>query len=234
MKVDAEELQSLVDALPSEQPSPFGMRWVCALFLTIFVWFSLDYYASEHTVAAIVTFTGVVVFAFALYQLRQQQPPWLLTLIASYLLGAITFLVLSNSAGGSVIMWLFVAPILSCTGLGFKKGLLISGYGAILIASWLFIYQGALDDSFASRLFLSYLVVAASCVAEAHYRRKEHRNLERALEKITSLEKLLPMCAWCKRIRQNEEWLPLEDFLKENNQEVTHGICNNCQQELQK
>jgi len=93
--------------------------------------------------------------------------------------------------------------------------------------------EGVLPENFATRLFLSYLVVSASCIAEAHYRDKTKRKLEQALEKITSLEKLLPMCAWCKRIRQDDEWMQLEEFLKENNQEISHGICNSCQKQLQ-
>jgi len=111
MKVDAKELQTLVDALPGEQPSQFGMRWVCGLFLGIFAWFSFSYYAGENTIAAIGTLTGVSVFGFCLFSLRgEQQPPWIRTLIASYLLVMLTYLILSNTAGGSAVMWMFVAP----------------------------------------------------------------------------------------------------------------------------
>ena len=51
----------------------------------------------------------------------------------------------------------------------------------------------------------------------------------RAFRRIQYLESLIVLCAWCRRVRANEEWLSVEDFLeREHNAHTTHGICSTC------
>ena len=59
-------------------------------------------------------------------------------------------------------------------------------------------------------------------------------NLEMALSEVKELSELLPMCAWCKKIRDGDGyWSKLESYLsKHTNSAVTHGICPDCAQEL--
>jgi len=54
--------------------------------------------------------------------------------------------------------------------------------------------------------------------------------LELALSEVKELSGLLPMCAWCKKVRDGEGyWDKLESYLsKHTNTEVTHGICPEC------
>jgi GAF domain-containing protein len=54
--------------------------------------------------------------------------------------------------------------------------------------------------------------------------------LREALSEIKMLSGLLPMCAWCKRIRdENDNWNNLERYIAEHsNADVTHGICPDC------
>lgn len=54
--------------------------------------------------------------------------------------------------------------------------------------------------------------------------------LSRALRDLTELNKLLPMCAWCRKIKtskESTEWLTLEAYLAETTP-VSHGICPDC------
>jgi hypothetical protein len=48
--------------------------------------------------------------------------------------------------------------------------------------------------------------------------------------RIETLEALLPLCAWCKRVRTEEGiWKPVEEYLQERGApEATHGICPDC------
>jgi hypothetical protein len=48
--------------------------------------------------------------------------------------------------------------------------------------------------------------------------------------RIAALERLLPVCAWCKRIRTEENfWQPLDAYLsRQARLDVTHGICPDC------
>lgn len=54
--------------------------------------------------------------------------------------------------------------------------------------------------------------------------------LRGAMSEIKQLKGLLPMCAWCKRLRSEDgSWMRLEDYLQERTDaSVTHSICPEC------
>jgi hypothetical protein len=60
--------------------------------------------------------------------------------------------------------------------------------------------------------------------------------LETALSEVKELSELLPMCAWCRKIRDGEGyWSQLESYLiKHTNSSVTHSICPECAEGLRK
>jgi len=55
-------------------------------------------------------------------------------------------------------------------------------------------------------------------------------DLEEALASVKRLRGLLPMCAYCKKIRvDNSYWQQLESYLAEHSEaEFSHGICPDC------
>ncbi len=56
------------------------------------------------------------------------------------------------------------------------------------------------------------------------------KKLQRAEEQIAELEKILPICAKCKKIRDDKGyWNQVEDYLKrKQNISFTHSLCPNC------
>lgn len=53
-------------------------------------------------------------------------------------------------------------------------------------------------------------------------------------EEIARLSKLIPVCAWCKRIRTDDGyWKEVEAYLSERKEKITHGICADCEQREQ-
>lgn len=54
--------------------------------------------------------------------------------------------------------------------------------------------------------------------------------LKDASESIRTLKGLLPMCAWCKKIRDDRGyWKKVETYIKEHSEaSFTHGICPDC------
>jgi hypothetical protein len=56
--------------------------------------------------------------------------------------------------------------------------------------------------------------------------------LQRAQQRVRTLKGLLPICAWCGRIRDDQKggvWRRLDQFVAENTQaDVSHGICPEC------
>jgi DNA-binding response OmpR family regulator len=56
------------------------------------------------------------------------------------------------------------------------------------------------------------------------------RELERALEQVKQLDGLLPICSYCKRIRNDEDyWQQIEHYLAQHSDaRFSHGICPEC------
>ena len=60
--------------------------------------------------------------------------------------------------------------------------------------------------------------------------------LSREKEKVKILEGLLPICAWCKKIRDDEgkesgtgDWVEIEQYIHQrSNADFTHGVCQEC------
>ncbi len=60
------------------------------------------------------------------------------------------------------------------------------------------------------------------------------RTLQQQLDEIKTLRGLLPICAWCKNIRNDSGfWETLETYLHEHSEaELTHGICPQCEKKM--
>ncbi len=60
-----------------------------------------------------------------------------------------------------------------------------------------------------------------------------HLELRKAMHDIQSMRQLLPMCAWCGNVKDEDpkngdvKWLSLDEFVDEHSA-VTHGICPTC------
>ncbi len=54
--------------------------------------------------------------------------------------------------------------------------------------------------------------------------------LQNALEQIKTLRRILPICSFCKKIRDDQGyWDQVEEYLKrDSGTEVTHGVCPDC------
>jgi hypothetical protein len=66
--------------------------------------------------------------------------------------------------------------------------------------------------------------------AEKLAREELIKNLQKALAEVKTLSGMLPICAWCKRIRNDEGyWKKIEAYMKSHlDLDFTHGICNDC------
>jgi PAS domain-containing protein len=56
------------------------------------------------------------------------------------------------------------------------------------------------------------------------------RQLQEALERVRTLEGIIPICSYCKKIRNDQHyWLQVEQYITERTQATfTHGICPDC------
>jgi hypothetical protein len=84
---------------------------------------------------------------------------------------------------------------------------------------------------------MSYTLIAfvTGNLKEAFHREHELReDRDRALRNVRELEGLLPICAWCKKVRDDAGyWQELEAYLGPRTKtSFTHGICPECVKEL--
>lgn len=78
-----------------------------------------------------------------------------------------------------------------------------------------------------------YIQIARQKCVEAE-REAVINELKQALDEVKTLRGLVPICAWCKNIRdQKGDWKALEDYISNNSDaEFTHSICPECYKEV--
>ena len=64
--------------------------------------------------------------------------------------------------------------------------------------------------------------------------KKEYEELLKAMERIKTLSGLLPICAVCKKIREDKGyWNQIESYIqKHSDAEFSHGMCPGCSDKL--
>lgn len=74
----------------------------------------------------------------------------------------------------------------------------------------------------------SYLLSRA--ILYAIERQKLLLDLEKKMKEIKTLRGLIPVCAWCRKMRNEKGyWLQVEEYLTEHTDaEFTHGMCEEC------
>lgn len=65
-------------------------------------------------------------------------------------------------------------------------------------------------------------------------KKRKIEELEVALGRVHTLEGLLPICAWCKRMRESDSsWVQIEEFIgSRTSAAFTHAICPDCARKL--
>lgn len=91
-------------------------------------------------------------------------------------------------------------------------------------AAWLQVVSDFEVSFFMVALFVGLLM------ANLQMRNQE---LSNALAEVQTLNGLLPICAWCKKVRDDDGyWQRVEDYLTSRSQlKFTHGICTDCYNE---
>ena len=83
----------------------------------------------------------------------------------------------------------------------------------------------------AARLLIGRLEMLLTALADLIERTAE---LKKALSEVKNLSGLLPICASCKKIRDDKGyWNQIEEYIRDHSEaEFTHSICNECADKL--
>jgi hypothetical protein len=121
------------------------------------------------------------------------------------------------------------AVLASCASAGFRALLDHGDHAGLLFESMV-----ALGWSSLIRLIIYGSVGATVARLRQLVRERDQlvRELRAALDEASALRGLLPMCAWCKHIRDEQAggaWVPIERYLAQKTAtQVSHGICPPC------
>jgi len=98
-------------------------------------------------------------------------------------------------------------------------------YSSVLFAFWNTIM-----------LLLCFLIIAYSTFKIQFLLREKHGTSQLRLSQVKTLSGLIPICASCKKIRDDKgDWQRIEEYIEERtNAEFTHGLCPECFDKLLK
>lgn len=152
----------------------------------------------------------------------------------------------------AALYWVFLLPPLLFFFLGRRDGLISVGLVLLLMSLLLFLpgrvhaYDYGMKTGLRFFPSLFFVAVVGYGLESSRYRfsdmlRREREelldekaNLEKALKQIKTLRGLLPMCASCKKIRDDSGyWKQIEAYLYEHSDaKFSHGICPDCAKKL--
>jgi hypothetical protein len=193
--------------------------------------------AAAEAIAALVL--GVVV----LHLRRAASPLAAYRVMAAMLTGLFVYLV-NSGTDSAALLWLYMFPpgvyFLFGTheGAAWNAGLMILAGTAAAIVS---LTSGRYSVDVLVRLFVSLALVSILAHGLESLRARAHASLVRrnrelagALAEVRTLSGLLPICANCKRIRDDKgRWRGVEEYIAQRTRaEFTHSICPSCAEKL--
>lgn len=86
------------------------------------------------------------------------------------------------------------------------------------------------DDASIASVFGELAAIALENSRSIEVLKEKTLSLEKALLDIRTLKGIIPICAYCKGIRDDQgSWKRLEEYITEHSDaEFSHGICDNC------
>lgn len=94
----------------------------------------------------------------------------------------------------------------------------------VVLATWNILIQYT--------LFVVFATIVSRIKEIMNEYRQVNTQLQQALNEVKQLSGLLPICSWCKRIRDERgEWHQIEAFIADHSEaDFSHGICPDCLQ----
>ena len=115
--------------------------------------------------------------------------------------------------------------------------LVLTAHGFFLLVRLLLATRSAAQSSANSSpilqlvgdLEVSLFMVALFVSVLVAFLEQRNRELRDALENVRQLSSMLPLCAWCRKVRDdNGYWTQIEAYLANHHVNVTHSICEHC------
>jgi hypothetical protein len=192
----------------------------------------------------------LVVGLWAIFRHNQDQAVYRVGL--NMLALAMLYNVAIGAGTGAALYWVFILPLLLFFFQGRRDGLISVLFVFLLLFLMLFLpglvhsYDYGLKTGLRFFLSFSFVAVLGYGLESSRHRfsnmlQKEHEellqekaSLENALKQIKTLRGLLPICANCKKVRDDSGyWKQIESYIHEHSDaKFSHGICPDCAKRL--
>ena len=106
----------------------------------------------------------------------------------------------------------------------------MTGFGIVICLLWLnevidipYLFLGAKATPInITESIFETLIVTLLCIVVTLFSIK-------LIKKIKYLEGFLRVCSFCKKINIEEDWVPIEDYIRDHSEaELSHGLCPKC------
>lgn len=233
-----------------ERTTKRRFAYLCvAISLPVLIGFTAVDLLEGDTLEAIAEIVAVLVFIAGFIGIRAYSADLLVYRLCLLLLSLSFLYEVSIGAGnGTVLYWLFAFPPMYVFLLGKKEG--AWSYAAFWIALSALVlnplglrvydYSGETGlRVLGSLLFVAAIAYGIEASREEYGRllmennqqlREEKENLELARSRIGIMSGLIPICSYCKNIRDDEGyWQQVELYVREHSEaEFSHSICPEC------
>ena len=203
----------------------------CIVILIVLPLFALrNLYIENYASAAIIFFSTFPIIIAAIASKKPPVSNWTRALIAIPLLCLLTLIVLRSDNSEASIMWFFIVPILMVSAFGALYGILFSFAWLLFTSGLFYLNQDLYSNSHLVRFYEIYALITFVCYIQEKSNAIARSKINDLIQRNSDLELLLPICAWCKQIRDDDgSWQNLESYVTENsNTAFSHGICNHC------
>jgi len=151
------------------------------------------------------------------------------------LMGVVLYL---GGGDGFAFLWMYFIPPAAFYVFGSREGLV---WYAFALGESAILLLGEIGASYPRaagiRFLVTYSIAGALALALQRSRERlfarlveEKEELQQALQEVRTLSEMIPMCAWCRNVRDDEGfWSRIEDYLsRQVGTVVTHGLCPTC------
>jgi len=201
-----------------------------------------DLMVSRVTEGTMSIVTGLFVIAVSLLLYRVGLYSIMVRFVAFCMSAWLLFELFYGGGNGTAFLWLLVLPAMILFFLGFSEGIIWVGSTIVWMAVMFFGnigYEYPLDLKL--RFIVVYILITfLSCCIEIMRERyfgqliSEKEALQKAIGEIQVLKGMVPICASCKKIRDDKGfWMQIEAYMKAHTDiEFSHGICPECAAKL--
>jgi len=230
----------------------FGMLCISFSFPIILIFTIVDIFEGD-TLETAIDILLIVFFVFCFLGIKKWKADLQIYRLGLALLSVIFLYNVSIGAGNeTVVYWLYSFPIVFLFFLGKREGCIASilffGILGLLLFNPFSLDIYSYSVGFSLRFLTSLLLVTLMAYGLEASREKygnllieknlklleEKKNLEHALGEIKTLTGLIPICANCKKVRNDEGyWQQVEVYVRDHSlADFSHSICPDCIEKL--